>query len=386
MAKTLTLMSEPGGSSVTGETWYTDSVQAQQERGDLRMVLNLEALVETPHFRSYWIQHNVRELRQYRAGVADLHRSPTRVREERVFLRHEGRERESESAGNDSLPSMLRLVPEDAGFYRAWASPSKGEVITLLERKVLAPHTGAALPPSTAPRVYLGAQRVGSEGALETRIDQRSPPLSTGRFSRDALDGLLNQTNVDGLLHVQTSRDVSGGIFVGNQSAVVLLGTAEWDAGAARDALRSSVEALWTTSRLGARWIERGEGETGYHQLDGLTPLAIAVYGRHLVVSNSTELAEAVLARLSALAPDAQGVYAASLRHGAERGHYMRLMDHLDYVGISRYGTVGKRPPRFFSDNIASLSRTLSRVGAVSIVTRDEGPSVAQTVTYELTR
>ena len=386
MAKTLTLMSEPGGSSVTGETWYADSVQAQQERGDLRMVLNLEALVATPHFRSYWIQHNVGELRQYRAGVADLHRSLTRVREERVFLRHEGREPESESAGNDSLPSLLRLVPEDAGFYRAWAGPSKGQVITLLERKVLAPYTGAAPPASTAPRVHLGAQRVGAEGALETRIDQPPPPLSTDRFSRDALNGLLNQTRVDGLLHVQTSRDVSGGIFVGNQSAVVLLGAAEWDPGAARDALRSSVEALWTTSRLGAEWVERGEGETGYHQLDGLTPLAVAVRGRHLVVSNSAELAEAVLTRLAAPVPDAQGVYAASLRHGAERGHYMRLMGHLDYVRISRYGTVGKRPPRFFSDNVASLSRTLSRVGAVSIVTRDEGPSVAQTVTYELTR
>ena len=98
IARALTLMSGPDGSSVVGESWYADSIAAQQERGDLRLVLNLEALVRTSHFRSYWIQHNVAELSKYRSGVADVHRSPTRIREERVFLRHEGGEENTEEA------------------------------------------------------------------------------------------------------------------------------------------------------------------------------------------------------------------------------------------------------------------------------------------------
>ena len=396
IAKALTLMSEPGGSSVAVEPWYADSIAAQQERGDLRLVFDLEALVRTPHFRSYWIQHNVDELRQYRAGVADVHRSPTRVREERVFLRHdveegsgEGERAEqgngAEAVSDTDLASVLRLVPEDAGFYRAWVHPANSQAIALLERKVLAPYAGAAPPATTAPRVNLRAQRVGFEGALETRIDQPPPTLSRERFSRDALRELLNQTGVDGLLHVQTSRDLSG-VFVDNRSAAVLLGAAEWDAGAARNALRSSVEALWTTSRLGAQWVERGEAEAAYHQLDGLTPLMVAVRGRLLVVSNATALLEGVLSRMSEPVPEIVGVYAASLRHGAEREPYVKLMGHLDYAGASRYGFTGKRPPHFFSENVASLSQTLSRVGVVSVVTRDSGPSVSQTVTYELSR
>ena len=396
IAKALTLMSEPGGSSVAVEPWYADSIAAQQERGDLRLVFDLEALVRTPHFRSYWIQHNVDELRQYRAGVADVHRSPTRVREERVFLRHdveegsgEGERAEqgngAEAVSDTDLASVLRLVPEDAGFYRAWVHPANSQAIALLERKVLAPYAGAAPPATTAPRVNLRAQRVGFEGALETRIDQPPPTLSRERFSRDALRELLNQTGVDGLLHVQTSRDLSG-VFVDNRSAAVLLGAAEWDAGAARNALRSSVEALWTTSRLGAQWVERGEAEAAYHQLDGLTPLMVAVRGRLLVVSNATALLEGVLSRMSEPVPKIVGVYAASLRHGAEREPYVKLMGHLDYAGASRYGFTGKRPPHFFSENVASLSQTLSRVGVVSVVTRDSGPSVSQTVTYELSR
>ena len=396
IAKALTLMSEPGGSSVAVEPWYADSIAAQQERGDLRLVFDLEALVRTPHFRSYWIQHNVDELRQYRAGVADVHRSPTRVREERVFLRHDveegsGEEERAEqgsgaeAVSDSDLASVLPLVPEDAGFYRAWVDPANSQTIALLERKVLAPYAGAAPPATTAPRVNLRAQRVGFEGALETRIDQPPPTLSRETFSRDALRELLNQTGVNGLLHLQTSLDLSG-VFVGNRSAVVLLGAAEWDGGAARNVLRSSVEALWTTSRLGAQWVERGEAEAAYHQLDGLTPLMVAVRGRLLVVSNATALLEGVLSRMSEPVPEIVGVYAASLRHGAEREPYVKLMGHLDYAGASRYGFTGKRPPHFFSENVASLSQTLSRVGIVSVVTRDSGPLVSQTVTYELSR
>jgi hypothetical protein len=40
------------------------------------------------------------------------------------------------------------------------------------------------------------------------------------------------------------------------------------------------------------------------------------------------------------------------------------------------------REPRFFSENIASLGQTLSRVSSSSIMVRDSGRAVTQTVVY----
>ena len=42
------------------------------------------------------------------------------------------------------------------------------------------------------------------------------------------------------------------------------------------------------------------------------------------------------------------------------------------------------REPAFFSDNVASLGRTLARVKSAAIVMHDRGQSVSQTVRYTL--
>jgi hypothetical protein len=44
----------------------------------------------------------------------------------------------------------------------------------------------------------------------------------------------------------------------------------------------------------------------------------------------------------------------------------------------------GGHEPRFFSENLASLSRSLARIESESILVRDRGPLVSQTVTYRL--
>ena len=46
----------------------------------------------------------------------------------------------------------------------------------------------------------------------------------------------------------------------------------------------------------------------------------------------------------------------------------------------------GKPQPTFFSGNIASLSRVLSRVSTESIVIHDNGESLTQTVVYQRPR
>jgi hypothetical protein len=51
------------------------------------MVLNLEKIVPSPYFRSYWVQQNITDLKSYAAAVSDMFRSGSEYREERVLLK-----------------------------------------------------------------------------------------------------------------------------------------------------------------------------------------------------------------------------------------------------------------------------------------------------------
>ncbi len=73
--------------SLAAESWFTDATAAAGKTpGDLRMTLNLEKIVSTPYFRSYWVQRNITEMKQYRSAVADLLMEAGEFREERVLL------------------------------------------------------------------------------------------------------------------------------------------------------------------------------------------------------------------------------------------------------------------------------------------------------------
>ncbi len=117
----LNLLSGAGGSAVTGEEWYAAPVRAAKQRGELRLVMNLAALVRSPYFRSYWVQRNTSEVRQYGAGIADVFRSPAEIREERVLVRFG---QAPPAVRSEAMGQALRLVPDDAGLFRAWANPT----------------------------------------------------------------------------------------------------------------------------------------------------------------------------------------------------------------------------------------------------------------------
>src|SRR6267378_8212536 len=73
--------------SIEAESWWSQSVAAAGAAGDLRMVLNLDKIVPSPYFRSYWIQRNITDMKQYSAAVCDLFLSGKEYREERVLLK-----------------------------------------------------------------------------------------------------------------------------------------------------------------------------------------------------------------------------------------------------------------------------------------------------------
>ncbi len=149
--------------------------------------------------------------------------------------------------------------------------------------------------------------------------------------------------------------------------------------------MQSSVENLWTTSQIGLGWVEKEDATGPYWELDGLAPLAVAVRGPLLVVTDRSNALLSVLGRVggSSGRSESGGVtYASGFRHGRERESFLQLMRMLDHPWISSYGQ--NREPRFFSENLGSLSETLVRIDEASILVRDRGSVVSQTVLYRL--
>ena len=123
-----------------------------------------------------------------------------------------------------------------------------------------------------------------------------------------------------------------------------------------------------------------------FYQLDGLTPLVIAVRGQYLFLANSADLLTDILARSNNSGAESPVLYAAEFRRAAEQANYEALMGHLDYLQFGQYRSQQNRQPDFFSENIASLGRTLERVESMSIRISENGESVNQTVVYRLSQ
>jgi hypothetical protein len=389
LAQALTLLAGQGGPAVTADAWFSDATQASQGRGELRLTLNMEALSQSPHFRSYWVQRNVPDLQQYRSAVIDLHREEGVIREERIFLRGTDFLASPDESREQALAQVLRLAPPQAGLYRAWAAPQQAQVLELLRQKLLDPSIGPGPSSGYAPQVFLGDGAVGSLAAgslaaLETRIDEPPPALATGRFSSEALENLFAENAVAAMLHTESSRSGVEGVFVKSDVVIALLGSSDWELLSVFESVANSIRGGLTVSGIGAGWTQQSIGAQPAYALTGVDSLFFAVSGRYLLVSNSLASLGAVLTRMTQPAAEPGASFAAGLRHGQERGNYARLMSHLDFLQGGQVFGNQQREPYFFSENIASLSQALVRVDSVSRRVRDEGDSVSDTVIYRI--
>jgi hypothetical protein len=183
-------------------------------------------------------------------------------------------------------------------------------------------------------------------------------------------------------------------VFIDRGSVVVLARSTDWPQGAARDAVRTLVDPVWTRAHVGVGWIDARLGSQTFSQLEGLDSLALTTRGRLLLLANDPSLLASVLdamVRPAVLAlPTGQATsqapggwsYAAGFRHGLERERFVRVTRFIDHAAETADG----HEPFFFSENVASLSNALSRVDSASIVVQDRGATVSQTVTYRLGR
>jgi hypothetical protein len=378
MAGALQLMSGKPDRTIESEPWWTQSTKAAGQAGDLRMVLDLEKLVPNGYFRTYWVQQNITDLSQYSAAVSDLIRSAREYREERVLIRKKEAPAMLPVDGPSAAADVARLVPDDAGLYVAAANPTAEACFALLETKLLTPHLGPQPASQTAPQVQLTSGEQGGGSDLETRIDQ-APTARPAPQSTSSLQELLIKTPMLASLQVQSTERDQAGVFARIHSAIVLVAASDWNEAGVQSALADFIRPGLTASQFGVGW----QAVSGYQQLDGLWPLSAAVRGKYLLVSDSPALMESVLSNFSRKSDRKPAQLLAGFSHQRERDNFIRFARLIDRPNVAMNTMGTERAPQFFSDNIVSLSSTLSAVSAEKVEVRGDGGAVRQTVTYE---
>src|SRR4029077_17695774 len=112
VAGALELMSGSKGRNLHQEGWYTQALAATSAApGDLRMVMNMEKLSVTPHFRTYWIQNNITEMQSYLSAISDLYREGPVYREERVVIHKKPGDEAGLAQSAQTVSSLLSSVP-----------------------------------------------------------------------------------------------------------------------------------------------------------------------------------------------------------------------------------------------------------------------------------
>jgi hypothetical protein len=384
VAQALELLAGGASPNIASDRWYRDATAAASTPGELRLVMNLDALVASESFRSYWVQRNASTVRRYWTGVADVKRTGGSIAESRVFLRKpDAAEPAPVDAGGAAVSSLLALVPPEAGLYRAWRAGEPAETAALIVQRLIAPPPERWRDWRDAPMAVSPDSRAGSEGDLETRIDEQPLPPDAGTAgSVAAVRAMVEKSGGRALLLVQSSAPAAGA-FVRLPSVIVLENAGDWDIDMVRSSLATAAGKLWTTSQLGAGWVSGTSGRHTIERLDGLGTLVFAVRERLLFLGNDLRLLTAVLDQAGTSPANAALTYAAGFRHSREQENYRRVMAALDFPASAGYGGGA---PAFFSENIASLSQILSSVAEMRVTEEQKGMATLQTVRYQIAR
>ena len=372
--------------SLPDEPWFGDAIkQAKGPADDLRMIINLEKVVPSPYFRSYWVQRNITEMKEYRSALCDLHRTKQAYREDRVLLRKPG----ATSTASGDVRDLLALAPSDAAFVSAVALPTANRVLAEMRENLieLKPERAQTIwsAPSAPPQ-----QNAGSASEFEQRIDV-APVIVAQADPYQQLQSMLAKSQPTALLELYTTRAPKDQMFAAIDRAMVVESAIPWNETSTQAAIATAIRPGLTASGLGIAWTPKSSSSGAYAALDGEVQLFLAAREGRLFLATSESLLQNLLAKNQFPAhPPASGVtYAAFFRHSErEQQNFRRIVNRLD--ASSSGGTFaqssnsadGKAPP-FFSGNIDSLSRTFADVSSESIEEKDQGEAVTQSVVYQ---
>lgn len=375
VAGSLELMSGSKGRTLSQEGWYTQArAAASPAAGDLRMVMNMEKIAVTPHFRTYWIQQNITEMQSYGSAISDLYREGPVYREERVILPKKQGDEAALAQSAQAVTTLLSTLPRDYGFYQVGPANAKTS-LAVLEQKILAPRFGSARIERLAPQVQLTGGQAGAGTDLETRIDVEPVSRVSSLNASEGLQLQLEKAGPQALLVVQATRNNADGVFMSIPAVVAVAAAGDWDVPSVQKAVQDMVAPGLTAARLGLQWHEVKDA-SGYYELDGLSPVQMAVRGKLLYLANDAGLLGSVLqAKNQTLSQPAS--YAAGFSHSRERQNFYKFSSLVDQQSVAHDGG-----PQFFSQNMASFSRAFAKLDSEEIITRQTKDRIQQTVTY----
>lgn len=392
IANALLLMQGQGNLDLREEHWYAAATAAAKgPAGDLRMTLNLAAIVPSPYFRSYWVQRNISEMKQYSAALSDLYRTPESFREERVLL---PKSPETVVAASDIAP-VMQYLPANAGVYRATAHPSTDDTIAALSQKLLFRDIAAYRDARLAQIADLSVQNVGSPTDLESRIDTPPPPAQPIAVALAPLRVIVDAAHLDAMLVTSSTGDAPDHLFLPIHSTVILAASQPWKIESLQAALTGALRARLTAGDNGLQWQVHKEGSLEWYQLEGLQPLAFAVAGDVCVLASDSDTLLSSLSLAQDPHPKPQlATIAAGFNHTAERAHFARITGLLDQQPKNQPspspGSDDGTPqdgetPAFFAKNMRSLSDTFQALDSETFIQQPDTAAqvIRQTVVYQ---
>jgi hypothetical protein len=377
MAQALTLLAGQPGPSLANEAWFKDVVTSASggSRADegvrptpgpvLRLVFNMEQLVGKPQFRTYWIQRNVTEMKQYVAGICDLYESPNAFTEKRVLLRKTAA---AQAADDQAVSRLLAYAPDRRSFYQAWADPTEQRLHDMLVQTLTGETVAAPNEALYAPNVTTEANSIGTTADLDTRIDE--PPARPGALPAidPAVDALMALKPI-AALQIQGTTETADRVFIVPQSTLVLQFAA-----ANRDAVEAALApALQALVFGGASSWQRTPAATSFGSIEPL--VVTAVDPGVFVISRGPSLADSAGANRRAATPAAL-TYAAGYNHSLAFGPYRRL-----------FGTIEPKEqtePPFFTGKVGSLAASLPRLESMRIRSIEAQSTLTEEVVYQL--
>lgn len=360
VANALLLMQHPDDASLHNESWYSSVMAANathsSDQPALRMALNLTRILPTPYFRSYWIQQNITELKQYSAALSDLYLTKQDFREERVLLPKTTRA----TVPTVDLAPILQYLPVNTGVYRATAHPTTDQALDALNEKLLARTVSSFRDQHLAPAVDLSVQNTGSATDFEPRIDTPPIPEQPITAALAPMRSLLDAASLDALLiysSTSTNQHAADTLFLPVHAAVILSASTPFASSAIQSALTQALSARLTVSTASLDWKAHRQGGAAYFQLSGLESLAFSVQGKFCILASDPETLLQILGSPHQKSPQPFiATTAAGFNHTAESPGLNRLSSLLDRTNTSPQSDASV--PAFFSHNIGSLSQT----------------------------
>jgi hypothetical protein len=352
MEQTLALLSGAAEPSLAKQNWFSEIAREGAQSSELKLVYNLDTLLPTAQFRTYWVQRNNSELKPFRSGVADLSETSKGFEEKRVLLR---RDSDSFNRTYPALDNVLAYVPGGASLYRAWSAPSRARITSAVTQVVSGERPSDDSTNLLAPQISAAAADAIAADRFETRIDQPAPTT----MQATPITGLVDKVMAMGpkaLLHVQQTIESNDQVFVIPQSGLVI------------ECERPNQREIEDSLHQVAGILRTGE----------LDPIHVAVAGNLLLFSRID-----LNASPAGVRPEAGTSYLAAFNKTGAWPHYQKLFRLIDPAPGSSEQPGAESVPTFFSGNVQSLGEVFQKLSRVTVAWQDEGARLRETLQYQ---